>query len=100
MKVATLGGGTTTLSLGGQNINLIPLSSTANYTLFGGDISAFAGQVDELKISANFGATNHFYSIYLDDITFSTSPVPEPGTGALLVCGTILFGLNRRRRRG
>src|SRR5712671_4235216 len=40
------------VTLGGQNISLVQLLNTSNYILYGGDISAFAGQAQELKIAA------------------------------------------------
>jgi hypothetical protein len=38
--------------VGGQEIPLVPLSTTGNYTLYGGDISLFANQTLELRITS------------------------------------------------
>ena len=56
--------------------------------LYGADISAFAGQTGELRFSG---------SGFLDAISFSTLPVPEPGVAALLALGV---GLMVWRGRG
>ncbi len=73
------------LSFGGQSLAYNSIGSTGNYTIFGADISAFAGHIGELRFNVTHpgGAT-------LDNIQFSNSPVPEPGTVALLVAGGLL----------
>jgi hypothetical protein len=40
------------VTLGGQTINMIPLQTFSNYTLYGGDISSFAGDVETLSLIA------------------------------------------------
>jgi hypothetical protein len=87
------------VTLGGQTINIVPLEAFSGYTEYGGDISAFAGQTQTLTFTETFpsvGAPPGGLS--LDNIIFSTSPVPEPGTLALLVAGAALLGLRRRRK--
>ena len=73
------------LSFSGQALAYNSIGSTGNYTIFGADISAFAGHIGELRFNVTHpgGAT-------LDNIQFSNSPVPEPGTVALLVAGGLL----------
>jgi hypothetical protein len=77
------------VTFGGQNIPLVEYESTANYNIWGGDISAFAGESKELLFTGGG---------ILDNIIFSTSPVPEPGTGGLILCGAVLFGFGRWRK--
>jgi hypothetical protein len=79
------------VTLDGQNIPYVPLATTPNYTLYGGDISAFAGQVSELAFTAGI------YGIgwNLDSIEFSSQPVPEPNIFGLLAFGGLLFRLCR-----
>ena len=87
--------GTLLVSLGGQNVSFQALSTTPNYTLYGGNISpAFSGQSEQLTFSALEGINNAWE---LDDIQFLTSPVPEPGTLALLGAGAgaMMLGLRR-----
>ena len=74
------------------------LSSNTNSILYGGDISAFAGQTETLEITSP-DTPNEFNNVYIDDIVFSTSSVPEPGTCALLVCGAVAFGFHHWRRK-
>ena len=73
------------VTFSGQSLAYNSIGSTGNYTIFGADISAFAGQIGELRFNVTHpgGAT-------LDNIQFSNSPVPEPGTVALLVAGGLL----------
>jgi hypothetical protein len=86
------------LSLGGQNISFAAISTTPDYTLYGGDISAFAGQIETLTFDAPSGVNNYWE---LDDIQFSPSPVPEPDVLGIYGIGGLLFyclrNLHRRR---
>jgi len=81
------------VSFNGQNISLLQLSSTSNYGIMGGDISAFAGQTGQLLFTAlpNVGYGG------LDNIRFSSSSIPEPSSLALGALGALLFGFRRRR---
>ena len=76
------------LSFAGQAIPVSALGSTSTYTVFGGDISAFAGQTGELRFQG---------SLTFDNIIFADQPVPEPGTLALAGLGALLFGWRRWR---
>ena len=65
--------------------------SYETYFLYGGDISAYAGQAGELR----FLGTG-----YLDNIQFSNLPAPEPSVIGLSALGALLLGwrvLVRRR---
>ncbi len=80
-----------TLTLGGQNIPFIALATEPNYTLYCGDISAFAGQLLELAFTASPGSLGQT-GWNLDSIEFSSQPIPEPSTYTLLIAGVgILF---------
>jgi hypothetical protein len=84
----------------GQNIPIVPLTPGPSYyelQEYGGDISQYAGQVGQLQFSAEPNDFP-FANVYLDSIIFSTSPVPEPGTCGLILCGAVLFGLKRGRK--
>lgn len=91
------GFGTLDVSLGGQSLSFFALSSGANYTLYGADISAFAGQTQQLSFSAlrDIQIANDWN---IDNIQFSSTAVPEPGTLALAVVGTLLLGYRRWRK--
>lgn len=88
--------GPMSLSLGGQSIPFVALSTGANYTLYGGNIPpALAGRVEQLVFSVPEGpAGNNGWN--LDSIVFSPSLVPEPSTLALFCVGELLFGSYRR----
>jgi len=70
--------GVLTISVGGVTIPYFALSTGPNYTVFGGDISVFAGQTKELSPSVlqNPGETHGNWII--DNIQFSDLAVPEP----------------------
>jgi hypothetical protein len=70
-----------TVSFDGTVIPLIVLSSQTGYSVYGGDISQFAGQTGALTI------TSYSHFAYLDAIQFSTQSVPEPSGLALFAIG-------------
>ena len=91
-----------TASLGGQTVNMVPLQTFPSYTLYGGDISAFAGQTAQLSITAPPAPSGrgNLNGVLLDDIQFSDQPIPEPSLFDLSAFGAVLLGwrvLGRRR---
>ena len=92
--------GTLEVTLGGQDIPFSAISTGPNYTLYGGDISAFAGQVEDLEFSALEGAFTGggLNGWNIDDIQFSTDPAPEPGTFALCALGGLCLAWQRRKK--
>jgi len=75
------------VTFGAQTIPMFQLGSTADYVIWGGDISALAGQTAELRLTglANAGG-------YFDNIFFSAQPIPEPGTlGLFGLSASIMF---------
>jgi hypothetical protein len=93
-------GGAFAVTLGGDNISMFPLKTFSGYTLYGGNVSAWAGQDAALNITQMAAPTsNGEYSpslLELDDITFSPGAVPEPSALALTGIGGLLFALYRR----
>jgi hypothetical protein len=81
--------------LGGQVINMIPLQAFANYTVYGGDVSSFAGQVATLTFAQPAPPSNPPSGVLLDNIQFSSSSVPEPSEFALTALGALLLGCRR-----
>ncbi len=67
------------------------LGSGPNYFIMGGDISAYAGETDELRFTALPGTGG-----LLDNIEFSVSPVPEPGMMGWMMLGGIFLGSRLR----
>jgi hypothetical protein len=82
------------VSLGGQPLNLEATRQAPNYTVYGADITAFAGQTAELRITPEPTPANYGY-LWFDSIEFS--PVPEPGTVTLLVLGGLALVCQVRR---
>lgn len=67
----------------GESIPLQYLGEASNgRAIWGGDISAFAGQAGELRFRGGG---------YLDHIQFSADAVPEPGVLVLLAVGALLL---------
>jgi len=77
-----------------QTVNIVVSSNTANYNTYAADITAFAGQAGELLFTAAGGGS----TALLDNIRFSSSPVPEPSTLALTGLGGALL-MSRRWRK-
>jgi len=81
------------VALNGQMLPLIPLSTDASgYTEYGASIGSWADQTATLSFTV-LAQVPHLddNTLYLKDIQFSTSPVPEPGSIALLC---MLVGLS------
>ena len=75
-----------TVSFAGQNLALSPIGGGSGYTVYGADISPFAGQVGALTITELAGPnTVPATPDYFDSIVFSS--VPEPSARALLALG-------------
>jgi hypothetical protein len=81
-----------TFSLGGVLIPMHALSSTPNYTLYGGEISTFGNQIAELQITALPTLSKPFNALRLDSIVFSDQAVPEPSTFGLFGIVALLLG--------
>jgi hypothetical protein len=78
---------------------LVPLANGANYTLYGANISSWAGQTAQLSFTvfAQSPYQNNEY-LYLDAIQFSTQSIPEPSAFALAALGALFLGFRRRKR--
>jgi len=85
------------VTLGGQAINMVPLQIFSNYTLYGGDISSFANQVETLTLLAPPTGVPNITE--WDAIVFSPSSIPEPSVFGLLILGGLFFGLRRRHNQ-
>src|ERR1044071_381106 len=83
------GAGDFGLTFGGQSISLVQVGSAPNYKIFGGVISAFAGQTGLLVFTGNG---------LLDNIAFSPTAIPEPSVVGVLVAGGLLLAWLSVRR--
>jgi hypothetical protein len=96
-----LNSGSFVVTFDGDPINMVPLQRFPNYTLYGGDVSPWAGQDATLSITQLAPPTpSGLYSpslLQLDDITFSPTQVtPEPSPFVLMSIGGLLFAIYRR----
>jgi hypothetical protein len=94
--------GSLSVSFAGDTLQLVSLSSDQTssgqqYTLYGANISQFAGQMGELQFTSIFSQAFPYAEI--DDITFSTTAVPEPSPVVLTGIGGGLFALYRWRKK-
>jgi len=86
------------VSMNGQSLPYVTLQNFGGLRLYGVDVSAFAGQTAELRFTQLSGPT-FFDNMSLDNISFSTVAVPEPGTWTLLGLGGALCWCATRWRR-
>ena len=82
------------ITFDGQSLAFSELGSTANYNIYGANVSQFAGDSGQLL----FSLPAYDGSAALDNIQFSPSPVPEPSTLALCALGGLLLVVSRSRR--
>jgi hypothetical protein len=80
------------VTFNGQPLSFMSISNALNYTIWGADISAYAGQTGELLFTAPVQ-----HAALIDNIQFSSQPIPEPGEFALAALGALLLGLRRRK---
>jgi hypothetical protein len=81
------------VTFNGQSISYSAIGNGANYTIYGADISSYAGQTGQLLFTAPVNNAG-----LLDDIQFSSLPVPEPSELALGALGALLLGFRRWKR--
>lgn len=86
------------VNLGGQNLTMVPMQVFTKYTLYGADISSFAGKIETLSFTSPsevfVGGGEQL--LVIDDIVFSPSAIPEPCSLGLLVSGTCLLTYSRK----
>lgn len=87
-----------TVSFNGNALAPVALSTGTSsdglpYTLYGVNISSLANQSGELEFTADFNGS--FNYVVLDDISFSTTAVPEADVAVLTGIGGLVFGARR-----
>jgi hypothetical protein len=81
------------VSFDGQTLPLVQIGSTAQYNIYGADVSPFAGQTGELRFTAP-----PTYMDFVDNIQFSSQAIPEPGAYGLWAFGALLLGWGVRQK--
>jgi hypothetical protein len=91
---AHAGSGTLDVIVGTQIVPFAAVGSGPNYTLYGADISEWAGDPEQITFSAlqDLSVANNWT---IDDISFSPNAVPEPSIVALSAMGGLLFGARK-----
>lgn len=85
------------VTIGGQVIPVTEISTVgSDYAVYGGNISAFAGQVEQLEFSALAG-NGPSVNLYLDSVSFSPNLVPEPNVVDLFVLGGLFLAWRYRQ---
>lgn len=84
------------VTFAGSGIPLVVLTAQANYNVYGGDISQFAGQTGELRITSY---SSYLGGSFIDAIQFSSLRVPEPSTFCLVILGLGLFCRKARSKK-
>ena len=86
------------VTIGGQVIHVSQISSlNSAFAVYGGDVSMFAGQVVRLEFTA-LASPVPPNDLDLDAISFSSSPVPEPGVFGLSALGALILVFRNRRK--
>jgi hypothetical protein len=94
----TLGISSLQVLIDNQEVSFSVISNLLNSTLYGANVSAFANQDDTLSFSA-LEASIGYNNWEIDNIQFSSTPVPEPSEYALIGLGaTALFALRHRHK--
>ncbi len=83
------------VSFAGQNLSIVHLYNEGAYSVYGANLAGLAGTTGELQFR---GQGAYTFGVYLDNITFSTQPVPEPSTYAMITLGLTLALLRRRKQ--
>jgi len=91
---AQSGAGTLNILVGTQIVSFAAVGTEPNYTLYGANISEWAGDPEQITFSAleDLSRANNWT---IDDITFSPNAVPEPSIVALGAIGGLLFGARK-----
>ena len=90
-----------TITINGTPINISEISASAGVMTMAGDISAYAGTTVDLTLlcqatPGSFPADQNIFT--LDNIQFSTHPVPEPSSVGLFCLGAAFIGCHFTKR--
>ena len=88
------GGSAIMVTFDGHSLSPVAVITTPSLTVWGVDISAYAGQTGELRFTAPWMTSG-----FLDGIQFSTMAVPEPSTIVLGIMSAVSLMMIRRRKQ-
>lgn len=91
-------GGKLNASFNGNSLSFNKVQLGTGYDIWQADISPYAGQTGQLMFTAPWQTFGNLGSL-LDNIQFSTSPIPEPHTFVMLSIGSAMFAIARIRTR-
>jgi hypothetical protein len=83
-----------TVSFNDQRLSVSVIGTGSDYAIYAANISAFAGQTGQLLFTSSHLPVSTGDTI--DNIQFSSSPVPEPSSSSLLLLGSGVFIYVRR----
>ncbi|HVU07400.1 MAG TPA: hypothetical protein VHG89_02525 [Verrucomicrobiae bacterium] len=89
--------GADTVSFNGQALTVQVIGQTSSYNVYGADISAFAGQTGQLLFTDTILPSA--LGDRIDNIQFSSSPIPEPSASWLVLIGSGIFFYVRHNRK-
>lgn len=88
------------VSAAGVSISPLNFSTdSSGYMNYGIDVSAYAGSTMELRFLVDPLGGNIGGAYQIDNIQYSSTPVPEPGTLTLLGVGGVMLGLQYCRKK-
>lgn len=82
------------ITFAGQSLAFSQIGGTANYNIYGANVSQLAGHTGQLL----FSLPAYVAGANLDNIQFSEQPIPEPSGIALIATGALLLSFRRIRR--
>ena len=83
----------------GNALNFIQTGSTTDYNIYSADITAYAGQTGQLLFTDPNWSNSLGGPSKLDNIQFSSSPIPEPSALALSALGGLFFARRRWNKK-
>ena len=90
--------GSLIVTFNNQPLNFIQTGSTTNYNIYAANVTPYAGQSGELLfVNYPYGGGIGGPSM-IDNLQFSSAPIPEPSTVALLGLGGLPLGWRRLKK--
>ncbi len=88
-----------TISLGGTIVPIHALEEKLQGTIYGADITGWAGRTTELRFTASPTYIDWFTFVSLDQIQFSPQAIPEPSVAGFVASALLCLGFGARGQR-